>query len=111
MYKKILLAIDNSADSKHAIEKVISLQKLFQSEVVVFHTISTHILPQMNIGILSPNYYPSRMQTSLEIINSRRITGEKLLKKTAKIFGEHSVPVDVRLVEDESPDDYICKLE
>ena len=109
MYKKILLAIDNTADSKRAIEKVISLQKQFQSRVSVFHTISTHVMPITNVGIMNLNYYPSRMQSTTEIVNSRRTAGEKLLQKTAKMFKEQAAPVDLRLIEDESPDDYILE--
>ena len=107
LYKKILLALDESADSKRAIEKVIDFYQRFHSEIVVFHTFSTVVVPQINIGIMNMNYYPTRLQATAQIIATRKVAGEHLLKATEKIFKKHSVPVTLRLVEDESPDEYI----
>ncbi len=109
IYKKILLALDNSADSKRAIEKVIDLYRKYQSEIVVFHTFSTVVVPQINIGIMNMNYYPTRLQSTAQIISTRKVAGEQLLKSTEEIFKKNSVPVTLRLVEDESPDEYILE--
>ncbi|TFG26467.1 MAG: universal stress protein [Promethearchaeota archaeon] len=108
MYKKILLAIDESADSGRAIEKVINLQKKFHSEVVVFHSISTQVSLPMNIPIVSVSSGDSHtMITSIKIEHERKQAGINLLNNTKDIFEKNSVPVEVRLIEDEKPDKYI----
>ncbi|MFW9875096.1 MAG: universal stress protein [Candidatus Thorarchaeota archaeon] len=100
MYKKILLATDGSEHAHNAAKKAVEFRKIWNSEVVIIHSIkdnrvSSELYP--NIETLYSKY------SSIEEVNKE--AGNRLLKRTKRMFGENQPSVEIRLVENESPKD------
>lgn len=105
MYKKILLAIDESENSNRAIEKVIELQKSWDCEVIMFHSIKHNnksILLGSVITASSGSYYISERELKYKI-------GEDILLAKEKYFDKAKLLVETRLIFDDSPEEYIEK--
>ncbi|MFW9822923.1 MAG: universal stress protein [Candidatus Thorarchaeota archaeon] len=105
MYKKILLATDGSDHAHNAAKKAVEFQKIWGSEVVVIHSIKDNRVPSElypNIDTLYEKY------SSIEEVYQE--AGERLLNKTKKMFGENQSSVEIRLIEKESPEDYIRRV-
>lgn len=105
LYKKILLATDGSDHAHNAAKKAVEFQKIWGSEVVVIHSIKDNRVPSElypNIDTLYEKY------SSIEEVYQE--AGERLLNKTKKMFGENQSSVEIRLIEKESPEDYIRRV-
>lgn len=105
LYKKILLATDGSDHAHNAAKKAVEFQKIWDSEVVVIHSIKDNRVPSElypNIDTLYEKY------SSIEEVYQE--AGERLLNKTKKMFGENQSSVEIRLIEKESPEDYIRRV-
>ncbi len=104
MYRKILLAIDESENSNRAIEKVIELQKSWNCDVIMFHSIkhrSKSIVVGARIGS-GGSYYISERELEYKI-------GKDILLAKEKYFDKANLPVEARLIIDDPPEEYIEK--
>ncbi|MFX1567799.1 MAG: universal stress protein [Promethearchaeota archaeon] len=107
MYNKILVGIDESAESMDAVKKVIDLGKEYNSKVIIFHSIYHH-LTEISTGFsLTPS-----SNTLLSILTHEDYIyrGKKLLKKVKNLFKENNIKVETRLISDITPEDYIKKI-
>lgn len=105
LYKKILLATDGSPHANNAAEKAVEFQKIWDSEVVIIHSIKDNRLPSElypNIDTLYSKY------SNIEEVYQE--AGERLLSKTKRMFGENQSLVETRLIEDIPPEDYIKRV-
>ncbi len=105
MYKKILLATDGSLHANNAAEKAVKFQKMWNSKVVIIHSIKDNRVPSelyQNIDTLYSKYS--------KIEDVYKEAGERLLSKTKKMFGEAQASVETRLIEEEPPEDYIKRV-
>ena len=105
MYKKILLATDGSPHANNAAEKAVKFQKIWDSKVVIIHSIRDNRVPSelyQNIDNLYSKY------SKIEDVYQE--AGERLLSKTKKMFGEAQSSVETRLIQEEPPEDYIKRV-
>lgn len=107
MYKKILLAMDQSDLAYKAAEKVIELQKLYQCEVVIFHSVCHH----SNLYLVP---YATPIGPYLALTNDLEAdcirTGQKLLSKMDTIFRNAHLEIETRLILHEDPEYYINRM-
>jgi nucleotide-binding universal stress UspA family protein len=109
LYKKILLAVDESNNSSRAIEKVIDLQKSENCKVVMFHSIrhpSRPIIATLPSASGSGSFFINER----ELFNEYRKEGDSLLLARQKLFNNEDLPVEIRLIMDEAPEDYIERI-
>jgi nucleotide-binding universal stress UspA family protein len=100
-----LLATDGSEHANNAAKKAVEFQKIWDSEVVVIHSIKDNRIPSElypNIDVLYAKY------SSLEEVY--KDAGTKLLNKTKRMFGDRQSSVETRLIEKEAPGDYIRRI-
>ncbi len=104
MYKKILFATDGSEISQRAAEKIVELHKNWKCEVVVFHSLAHPVINNMILAS-SAKYGPFY---NLECYEEEKSV-YTILREAKKFFEDAEVPVEVRLVREYEPDDYIIK--
>jgi nucleotide-binding universal stress UspA family protein len=104
MYKKILLAVDGSEVSNRAIEKVIRLQKEWNSEVVVFHSVMHHMI----MPLAYSSGYALQMYYNVE--EEEREEGNKIIDQAKVKFYEADVPAKFDLITYENPEEYIERI-
>ncbi len=104
IYKKILIGTDGSHDANNAVEHAAEFQKEWKSKIVIFHSINHHKLPVT----INPNKtFPQEVIENIEELSIE--AGKELLKKSEKVFDKSISPVETRLIEDLSPEDYILE--
>ena len=109
IYKKILLAIDESENSSRAIEKVMEFQRSGDCKVIMFHSIkhsSKVLLSSMAIPSGYGTYYISERELEFEYTKA----GSELLIAKQELFNRENLPVETRLIIDEAPEEYIEKI-
>jgi nucleotide-binding universal stress UspA family protein len=104
MYKKILLAVDGSDVSNRAIEKVIKLQKEWNSEVVVFHSVMHHMI----MPVAYSSGYALQMYMNVE--EDERQEGRKIIDQAKIKFHEADAPAKFDLITYENPEEYIERI-
>jgi nucleotide-binding universal stress UspA family protein len=104
MYKKILVGIDDSGDSKHAIDRAIEYAKRDNSKVVVFHSVLHHLSEVQPSFIYASN---SISNVSLSIHEDSIKAGNRILDDAKKLFNQSNLNVETRLIFDISPERYI----
>ncbi len=105
IYEKILLATDGSFHSNNAAEQVAEFQKVWESKVVIFHSIMHHMIPRYYFHNKSVPVAAYR-----EMKEVAREAGKNLLNKTKEIFDKAGLSVKTRLIEDEEPELYIRRI-
>lgn len=113
MYSKILLAMDGSENSKRAAEKALDLKKKWNSEVVAFHSIEHHIIPeQIPMTVPINNTYSYGIPTSVyeEVEQAYEKRGKQILSDTKELFKQENFEIETRLVKNKSPADYILDI-
>ena len=113
IYKKILVGIDASDESKKAIQKVIQLYKQMKSEVVIFNSIHhRRITPMVPLGLdfYSYGHYMIPVDDYKRLMRVNKEAGEKILKEAKEQFEGENVPVSARLIEEKKPGDYILSV-
>lgn len=112
IYQKILLGMDASEKAKRAAERVMEFQKKWNSQIVVFHSIEHHMVPQA-LSIAAPmedvSSYEIPAQAYDKIRETYKKRGEHVLANTENMFRENDLSVETRLVK-ESPEDYISNV-
>ena len=105
IYKKILLATDGSFHANNAAKQVVEFQKIWNSMVVIIHSIKD-------------NRIPSELYPDATVLYSKHTTfeevykeaGKNLLEKTRNMFGKNQELVETRLIENEAPENYITRI-
>lgn len=105
LYKKILLATDGSHHAHNAAEKAVEFQKIWNSRVVIIHSIKDNRLPSEIYPNIETLY--SKYSTLEEVYKE---AGKRLLNKTKKMFGANQYSVETRLIEENSPENYIRRV-
>ena len=118
--------MDDSEDALRAAKRVIELVKNREvttieetskrkTKIVAFHSIMHHTFPQ---GLLMP--IPSPFGSSSYMIppidyekleREYREHGEQILRKVKELFDKENLPIETRLIEDQTPAEYISKIE
>ena len=112
MYKKILLAIDGSEDSFRAAERIKEIGKRY-SKVVIFNAIEEHFYEKLStISLTAPvgATAPGAMVTPAELTAAKKAKAKKILKKAKELFKSSIMPVELRVIEDEDPDEYMLNI-
>ncbi len=105
IYKKILLATDGSPHANNAVKKAVELQKLWNSNVVIIHSIEDNRIPS--------EIYPDTSLLYSKHTNIKEVykeAGKNLLEKTKNMFRTNQHLIKTRLIEDEPPEDYINRI-
>ncbi|MFW9940427.1 MAG: universal stress protein [Candidatus Thorarchaeota archaeon] len=105
IYKKILLATDGSPHANNAVKQAVEFQKLWNSKVVIIHSIKDNRIPS--------EIYPDATVLYSKYTNIEEVykeAGTNLLEKTKTEFGANQKLVETRLIEDEAPEDYIIRI-
>jgi len=105
IYKKILLAIDGSLHANNAAEQVAEFQKMWESKVVMFHSVKHHKIPT---GMFPVESFPVELYRDMEEASKK--AGELLLVETQEIFNQKGLSVETRLIEEDEPEVYIRKI-
>jgi nucleotide-binding universal stress UspA family protein len=105
VYNKILLATDGSTHAKNAAKKTVELQKIWNSRVIIVHSIKDNRTPSELYPNVEALY---RIYTNLEDVYKDAAT--RLLKRTKKMFGANQDSVEYRLIENISPSKYIIQV-
>ena len=105
MYKKIIFATDGSENANRALKRIVKFYKAWGSEILVIHSLKHETLIsfayETNAALL-------QMYMSLEQENVNM--GNEILYETKKFFEKASVPVELCLVVDESPEAFINRI-
>ncbi|HMF32213.1 MAG TPA: universal stress protein [Candidatus Lokiarchaeia archaeon] len=103
MYKKVLLALDGSDNSKRAVEKVIEVAKTGNVEdVVAFHSVKHRYIPA---EIQEENLVPDAAWA--HFVEAIQNAGATILEEAEASFVAAGLQVETRLVTDLSPEEYI----
>ncbi|TFG18605.1 MAG: universal stress protein [Promethearchaeota archaeon] len=118
MYKKILVGIDDSKHSEKTLELAREIQKTFDSELVVFHSIEHKMIPKILTLPIPPFEPKSVYRISRVDYNKLRQgsikKGRQILEKAEKTVRKDAPKVETRLVTELKPEDYAihtCKEE
>jgi len=109
LYKKILLAVDESSNSLRAVEKVVELQNKWNCKVIMIHSIKHPkrvILSSITLPSGGGSYYVSEQ----ELLDDAKEKGEKLLYKMQERFNKENLTIETRLITDEHPEDCIKRI-
>ena len=118
IYKKILIAMDDSETAFKAANKVLELvsgeinKEDTKVKIVAFHSIEHHKFPEY-MPITVPSGFGGRY--TVPAVDYRKIQeeyrrhGEEILIKTKMIFEKEKIEIETRLIDDEKPEDYIKK--
>ncbi|TFG01308.1 MAG: universal stress protein [Promethearchaeota archaeon] len=109
IYKKILFGLDGSENSNRAAKKVIELQKKWNCNVVIFHSIK-HPKKIFLYPLVLTASFGSCYTTEINFLTEYEKEAKKILRDNKKIFDEAQVPVESRLIKDENPEDYIERV-
>ena len=113
LYKKILLAIDGSEDSIRAAKRVRDIGNS-STKVVMFHAIEEHFyekVPPITVPVIGGRTYTPPAVSESEIKFEKEQHAKRMLKKIKKdIFRASLVPIEIRVIEDEDPEDYILRI-
>lgn len=88
MYKRILVAVDNSETSQLALQEAITLSKELGAKLRLLHVVDEQLMDISGMGIDYGVYEASLKEN-----------GQKLLKRTSKIVQQSKVEFDSELVE------------
>ena len=103
MYEKILLCIDGSEDAHKAVKKVMEFHKVWDSQIVAFHSIEHHmVIP--TFSIFDSN--PFAINSYRMIRNDYEKLGRHIMEETKQIFEEAGVPIKTRLIDNIKPEEY-----
>lgn len=105
IYNKILFFSDGSAHSDNVAEQIVEFQKDWNCNVVVFHS--------MKHKRYIPTLYSDNHLQAIDYKDIKEFykeLGKEILEKTKRIFDRAHVAVEIRLIEDEEPEDYIKRI-
>ncbi|MHA1987872.1 MAG: universal stress protein [Promethearchaeota archaeon] len=129
MYKKILIATDGSKHIDRAASIIIGFYKKWGSQIVIFHSIK-HWLEKVSppshgwtVPYASNSYFNANTAATPVLIEGetypeiKRLSefevqhlGESILVEKKAIFEELQIPVKIRLIIKDYPEDYIQRV-
>jgi len=98
------LAIDESDISNRSIERVIQLQKILNSEVIVFHSVMHHMIMQVAYS----SGYALQMYSDVEEEEKKK--AKNILDRVKVKFNDASALAKFRLITYEHPEEYIERV-
>ena len=110
IYKKILIGIDGSEHSYKAIMKATELQKLNNSEIIVFHCVEHHAIPSgiyMSPSYSVPHVYSIADPDLQRIKDVYEKNAQAIVNRAKDIFLEFGIEIETRLIYDYDPVSYI----
>ena len=110
MYNKILLAIDDSEEAEKAIRRALEFKKNFDAEIVAFHSMKHHLIPQeLPLTVPMQNTYSFTIPQAnyQKIHKAYEEKGEKILDKVKSRFEKEGLSLETRLITKKDPEDYI----
>lgn len=113
MYKKILLAVDDSEVSEKAAQRALEFKKSVDAEVIAFHSMEHHMIPkELPLTVPLQNAYSfSIPQASYEEIHQAyKDKGRMILEKVKSLFEEEALSLETRLITENNPEDYIKEI-
>lgn len=105
IYKKVLVGIDESFHVNNFIERIVELQKSWNSKIVIFYSNKHRNIP---MDLFPVTYISSDLYQRVEEEIKRE--GEELLKKKEELFKNAGISFEARLIEDEVPEIYIKRI-
>jgi len=100
MYSRILVAIDGSPTSEHALRQAIGLAKGLSSTLRIVHIVDMGVLPA-----------GAELAVDMErVMEARRDAGEKVLKSAQDLCRAAGVATETRLVETGTPAQRVANL-
>lgn len=129
MYKKILIATDGSGHVDRASSIIIGFYKKWGSQIFIFHSIK-HWLEKVSppshgwtVPYVADSYFGATSTATPVLIkgeefsNIKRLSefeiqhmGESILAEKKAIFDELQIPVKIRLITKDYPEDYIQRI-
>jgi len=106
MFKKILLPIDGSENSKKATNYVLELAKKFDSKVYV---LNSYEMPA--IAMAPPAGAVSHYRLNAEIEQNLKEYSQKILGECAKIFKDNNIDVEIIMTKGEAGPKIVEKAE
>lgn len=110
MYKKILVGIDDSEDSYRAAKRVSELAKS-NTKVILFHAVDLSLaekIPPVAVTVPGTGAPVVPPTTTTEVKAAKIAKGKQLLENAKEgYFKETLAPVELRVIEDEGPKDYL----
>lgn len=110
MIKKILVGIDDSEHAKRTLERARDLQKKYDSELFIFHSIEHKMVPK-SISLPRIPFGPASVyripKLDYEKLRQEYVKkGQEILGKAKKKFAENDPRVKTKLITDMTPEDY-----
>jgi len=105
VYKKILFVTDGLKNADRAIEKIIEFHEIWGSDILVVHFLKHQII--------IPFYYESnasKLHTYIQQEFTHYEYGQTILNMTEEKFHSAGIPVDLKLIVNEVPDEFIKKI-
>lgn len=99
MYKKILVAIDESKYSKYALSEAIKLSKFHKASLIVIHIENEYYDPQIGPFILPEEYE-----------NYLKKRGQRILSNAEKLAKKSKVKIKTKLIEVRSVKERIAEI-
>ncbi len=133
IYKKILIAMDNSDDANRAARRTMEIVKGLKPkrvdtltdkerkdlknnnlpDIIAFHSTKHHSFLD-KILIKAPSSfgssYPIPPVDYRKIQEEYKLHGIRIFKRTEEIFDRNHIDIETRLINDEKPEDYIEKV-
>ncbi len=107
MYKKILVGLDGSDESKRALQRVLEMKKSWTCDVVAFHATEHFMIPP-TLAFPIPYTIPTVEYTKIR--EHAREQGKKTLLEAQELFKKEALEIETRLVEEEDPEEYAIRM-
>ena len=111
-YKKVLIAIDGSEDSMRAALRVKEIVNK-NTKVVIFNALEEHFYEKFAMmGMPNIGGAPTlgTLLTPERLTEIKKSEAYKILEKAKNLFRGTLMPVELRVIKDESPEDYILEI-
>ncbi|MFX1273717.1 MAG: universal stress protein [Promethearchaeota archaeon] len=105
MYKKILFITDGLENATRAIDKLIEFHEIWDSEILVVHFLKHRIIIPFMYQLNA-----SKLHTYIQQEFNYYEIGQNILDMTEDTFQAAGIPVDLRLIVNENPEEFVKKL-
>ncbi len=100
MYTRILVVVDGSETSQHALKHAIALAKSLSAKVRIFHVVDMNWLPLA----------PELAIDTETIAKARRSMGEKVIEAARETASKAEFEAEAELKETESPTEHVAEV-
>lgn len=100
MYTRILVAVDGSETSKHALQHAIVLARRLSASLRIIHVVDMNWLP---LG-------PELSIDTQTIARARRSSGEKVIEDASELASKAEFEAEAELMETETPTQHVAEV-